>query len=563
MQTTATKQSVAQTGLFHAMSPAKTIGSALTSVIKTAGKQPIQCAMAARRMLQYLQEDIFTLYFEPDTIYIDDEVVLEMDEGQNMWILPLYIVGVRSITFNEMTSTVELMSLGYEVSNLRLHSEAMEAFRDWIWSDGAGSVDIEISETFMDVMELMDVGDVEELRGFGTKGAQVRASAIDRVRHTMKLHENELTIAALRPEFQTSIDLFTQGMKYRGFEMIDAERKALNFSTTNPMSWLVSELHTLLDNEALQQHYPAFRFAHTIVDQLNAKIPTPFIEAMVALHQHESIYAKQLVDALYKIDFADKLGLHMDLSNDIARQQVMTLFAHLSPQQLTDCTHALIRRIQAVAGDRPHLEALIRQLTADRWSEAVGHELPDALAPTHVSLILSCDVRSETLATVVDSLEDATAVTLIGDLPDVYLPELEARLQNLFVHAERRVVEELLPTLLERRLTGVVDMIAMIMLKQKNIGWSSKTIKTACRAVLDYGMGEKYLVPMVRSRNVTQVVREIALETLEKSNDDKLLEQASKFRLMEFFDPTDFRERLRSNRTKTKSNPKLRSPEDE
>ena len=543
----------------HHTSVAKTIGVALDTIVKTAGKQPLRCIMGARRVLSMLPSQPVVLRFDSDVITIDGDVALQMDDGQHMWILPLYIVGVRAITLDMYTSTEEIIALGYEISALRLDTDAMESFRDWIWSDGLGSIQVDITETFMDVMELMDAENPEELRGFGLKGAQVRQTQLEHI--AMSLNDQELTVATLRPEFQASVDLFTQGMKYRGFEMIDEERQALASSSASEAHWVVSTLNMLLHTPSVQAFYPPMRFANVLRDTIARHLDAQTLAALLELQRHGSAYANALFVCLTKDQLGATLGEHINLHMAAQADLLGELWQQLPEDQRAQLRQTLLGRYVDAQAVEPCLKRFVEGITLAQWTQDVSLEaMPPERALGFVQSLVAVSAPPPMVESYAQQLPHEMQVRLIEHLPAIYLKAFELLFKRFFEQAERRHVEHLLGWLLAHKFNGVLEQVATIMLTKKDITWSRKTLTMACEAIYVMGTGKQRLVSMVRSRSVAIAVREVALETLERFAEDKLLLDATEFRISELFDPPAFRERIKTGRTRIKTRTKPVQP---
>lgn len=528
--------------------PFKALGPLLEQLIKSA-KQPMAQAHIAQRIFQlWSAHPAARVTLEFDRLLYHDEIILEMDEQQGLWLLPLFIAGVREIGLHPWVTVSDISALGQLISTLKISSQDLESLLDWLWAGGAQGLDIEVNPSSLDLIELMG-SEPERYLGFGRAGqATVELKAT-----SLRMDRQALQTAALQPEFKTTVDLLQQGLAYRGFEVSPQEHERLSKQLQDEDAWRIKELCLILETPALREALGA----QAIVEQLSARPDSPpIIDALLDAASGDDAFAHGLRTQLQRQGFGPALAAGITLEEPAQDAARMCRLLGLLP---LDQTHATLLGLLERAQLSKRFEQLFGQLIA-RLGLPKLKQLLDESALTSAQgqrwalTLIQVKTPPAHMIDTFSKLDDEAIVQLTPRLPQLYLLDLEQRLIQILEHGERRFVEELIVYVIERKLAGFVRIAAMIMKEQRSLTWSRRTTLIACKAIQESGMGEEFLIHYVRDRQVAQSVREAALEVLEQQSPDQLLQQATKWRLSELFDPTDFRERLKSDR-KRRSGP--------
>lgn len=535
----------------------KALGALFENLIKAARQQGRQAITIATRMLQLWQSMPETvLRIEFDSLFADEELVLEMDEDQGMWMLPLFLGGVRSFTLNPWATSSDLAALGYMIASLRVSSQDVEGLRDWIWAGGASGIEIELGPTSLDVIDLLGVDPEAISRGFG-RGDNAGASMMSIEPSGLKLDKEQLKAASLRPEFKTTLDLFSQGLKLRGFEATSTERQQLKAQAQDTERWRINEFMATIKTPQLRQLLGPTR----ILDQLLAGS----YNAALYLHLFEQLqanddFADGLKRALERPDISTRLGMLIPLSAEPKDLEVAALvLKHLNLNQTHEFLSILLQRVTRASELEGGMLALIKHVGVASLRKLMSEpSLSAQEAYTWIKLLLKSHIPPSQLSITLETIEDEVVVKLAPHLPDLYLMELERRLVQILEHGERRFIEELIVYLIGRRFESFIRLAALIMRDEQDLSWSRRTVGLVCQAIAAAQLSEEFLVPYVRDRGVAQHVREAALEVLEQNATIETLAAATKWRISELFDPTDFRERIKTDRKRSKTDPKAK-----
>lgn len=526
--------------------PFKALGPLLEQLIKSA-KQPTAQRHIAQRIFQlWSAHPAARITLEFDRLLYHDEIILEMNEQQGLWLLPLFIAGVREIGLHPWVTVSDISALGQLISTLKISSQDLESLLDWLWAGGAHGLDIEVNPSSLDLIELMGA-EPEQYLGFGKAGQITNAAATGLQTTALRMDRQALMTAALQPEFKTTVDLLQQGLAYRGFEASPQERERLSKQLQDEDAWRLKELGFILETPALRETLGA----QAIVEQLIARPNAPqLIEALLDAASGEDGFSHSLRVQLQKQGFGPALAAALTLDEPAQDATRLCRLLGLLP---LDQTHAtllgLLERAQLSKRFEQLFGLLIARLGLPKLKQLLDESaLTPAQGQRWAQTLIQVKTPPAHMIDTFSKLDDEAIVQLTPRLPQLYLLDLEQRLIQILEHGERRFVEELIVYAIERKLAGFVRIAAMIMREQRGLTWSRRTTLLVCKAIQEASMGEEFLVHYVRERHVAQSVREAALEVLEQQSPDQLLQQATKWRLSELFDPTDFRERLKSDR---------------
>lgn len=534
----------------------KAIASLLDKLVRNSRNQRERLDLASQRLhALWGQTPTLELAIGPDHVMVDDEVVFEAHKELGDWILAAFMAGVRSIRMDARACADDFMLLAVELGSLEINATSMLRFRDWLWSDGSEGLSIKLQRSFVEVLEAMDI--VVDPRATGSARAKELIPA--RFGGQFAISGDELERVAERPELQTSIDLFSQGAQYRGFEMVPKERAMLRASCMDAERWALAELEASLTNVELRQSLQPERLARRLLDYLVETGAPSLIAQVCALYRMEDDpFAIAVLAYLERAYFAQRLILDISLEDEVVLSRLGELFSLLSVAQQESFASAMLERLltRSEQENTQQLARLLKKLDLATYRARVHESLLSTnAAMAHADLLLRIGIAPKEFASVLEALEDVAVGRLFELLPDAYMIEGEQRLLRLLQDAPRVVIEDLAAYLLSREQVGYVHLLAGAMLKERDRQWSRKTVRQVCEAIMLHQLEEKYLVPPIRDRKASLPYREIALELLLERGSEELIERATKWRLSEYFDHPDFRERIKTGRERLGSRP--------
>lgn len=533
---------------------ARALATAFSLLIRNSRTQSQQLFGLGQRVMQVWEEaPEMVLRFTPDYIEIDGKVVLDDEKSLGDWLLPAFMCGMRSIRLNESARVDDFVSLATEMGGLEIDAGVMTRFRDWVWSEGAEGLDIDMQLSFVEVLDVMGsgVGELELINQGHARATTLLARAMSK---TALPHE-ELVIASRRPEFHASMELFSQGAKYRGFEMTPGERELLQQGCNDVESWGLAEVDAVLSNQNLRGAISAPRLARRLLDRLMMGASVKLLQQVERLYlSPEDPFCKLITRQLDSASMGKRLGATINLHDEAMRRAAISLVEHISAAQAAGFLQDVLARAQRDGAVYADALAFFGRLGIDRARATLNiAELPFEAALALGRICQDLGVPPMVLARVLETLNDRATALLFVELSDVYRIDAEPRLKQLLSSAPRATVEPLIEELVGSNQPGLVQMLALLMRNESKLKWSRRSIRKVCEAVVDQGVEETFLVPLVRDRSATESCREIALDVLLKYDRQDMVKLATRWRLGELFDPPQFRERVKTGRRRVKT----------
>lgn len=546
MATTATRnQPSFQSGVDELGRAAATL---LDKLVRNSRNQRERLDLPAQRLHDiWRQEPTLELQIGPEQVLVDDEVVFEANKELGDWLLAAFMAGVRSIRMESHACADDFMLLAMELGALEINANAMLRFRDWLWSDGSEGLSVRLQRSFVEVLEAMDV--VVDVRQTGfTRAREILPAQFGGV---FAVSEEELARVSERPELHAPLELFSQGVQHRGFEMTAEERAALRAGCKDSERWALAELEASLANDELRSSLHPERLARRLLDYLLETSSPTLISRVCELYlRKDDAFSKAVLNYLERGRFVWRLVSELELE-DAVLVQLSELFMVLDAPHQESFTSAMIHRLIEDDSEEcvRRFARLLRRLDLENFRQRAHEKLlsTDA-AMAYAGLLLYAGISPKAFSQVLENLEDVATGRLLESLPDSYMIEAEVQLRRLLEDGPRAVVEELSMYLLSREQVGYVHILAGAMLKSRETPWSRKTVRQVCEAIMQHQLEEEYLVPPIRDRRASLPYREIALELLLERGSDELIERATKWRLSEYFDKPAFRERIKTGR---------------
>jgi hypothetical protein len=546
MATTATRnQPSFQSGVDELGRAAATL---LDKLVRNSRNQRERLDLPAQRLHDiWRQEPTLELQIGPEQVLVDDEVVFEANKELGDWLLAAFMAGVRSIRMESHACADDFMLLAMELGALEINANAMLRFRDWLWSDGSEGLSVRLQRSFVEVLEAMDV--VVDVRQTGfTRAREILPAQFGGV---FAVSEEELARVSERPELHAPLDLFSQGVQHRGFEMTAEERAALRAGCKDSERWALAELEASLANDELRSSLHPERLARRLLDYLLETSSPTLISRVCELYlRKDDAFSRAVLNYLERGRFVGRLVSELELE-DAVLVQLSELFMVLDAPHQESFTSAMIHRLIEDDSEEcvRRFARLLRRLDLESFRQRAHEKLlsTDA-AMAYAGLLLYAGISPKAFSQVLENLEDVATGRLLESLPDSYMIEAEVQLRRLLEDGPRAVVEELSMYLLSREQVGYVHILAGAMLKSRETPWSRKTVRQVCEAIMQHQLEEEYLVPPIRDRRASLPYREIALELLLERGSDELIERATKWRLSEYFDKPAFRERIKTGR---------------
>lgn len=538
----------------------KLLASTLDLLVRNSRTQLAQIGGVAQRVLQIWRAagDI-VLELTPDSMEVGGEVIFECQKELGDWLLPAFMVGIRKVALRPSASADDFIGVGVELGLLQIDAVSMSRFRDWIWSEGAEGLEILMQRSFIEVIEVMD-SKIGSPRNFGIDQAVGMMTPLGT--STLAVDARDLMVAALRPEFQLSVDLFAQGIEFRGFEAPPQELERLRAACDDSTRWMLLETDAVLAHKELRGALSPARVARRVIDRVNSGVTVRLLDQLARIYASDDVFVRNMIRNLNAAGIGFAVGAGVDLSDRIMRGALTGLLRVMSAPQAETICRSLLVSTSPHSPRWTHLVSLIKELGLEVWREFVNEpELEHGDAVLHAELLRDVGISSRVMADVLARVDQHAAATVIKSIPESFLIELESLIRGMLHTAPRTTIEHVVPALLERNLIGIVFMIADVLTSKPKLDWSRKTLHMICAHIELHGLTDRFLVPLVRDTRADLKAREAALDVITAKRDDDLTGMVIKWRMSELFDPPEFRERLILERKKLKVHQQINARE--
>jgi hypothetical protein len=530
----------------HQVSLAVVVTSSFDALVRATRQREGGLTGMAHRVIgawsQSLEEPIV---LKPDGLWFQGELGLEVSDEACWWLLPAFMAGVREIRMEEDAWAEDVVRLAQELGMLELGGAALESFRDWLWADGAEGFDVAMSLSFSEVFELLDTGEMSAAMFGAPRAESILAMDASRV----ALPSAELAAASLRPEFHTALDMFSQGLAYRAFELTDDLVDGARERLEDGGHWTWAEADAILAHPSLRAAIDPWRLARRVMSRMRHGLGVSMLTRLILIYQSEEPFFVKMRQALEHEGAPTVVARAVDLSDERVRERMLEWLAARGPAEPLAWVAMLVRAVDDDAFARS-LAALLRERGVLEVRRMIDEEaLAQHTSVAYARAMVRAGCAPDTLASLLDHIDVDAAAFVIAELDDFYLVALDRPLDQALMSATNVAIEALVPSLIARRQPGLLQIVGRVLNSRKD-PWMRKILIEVCNAIIDADMANDYLVPLVRNRVVGDAAREIALDALARRED--ALAEAVKFRFSEYFETQDFRDRIKTDRQRLK-----------
>ncbi len=530
----------------HQVSLSVVVTSSFDALVRATRQREGGLTGMAHRVISAWNQDIEEpIVLKPDGLWFQGELGLEVSDEACWWLLPAFMAGVREIRMEEDVWAEDVVRLAQELGMLELGGAALEGFRDWLWADGAEGFDVAMSLSFSEVFELLDTGEMSAAMFGAPRAESILAMDASRV----ALPSAELAAASLRPEFHTALDMFSQGVAYRAFELTHELVDGVRHRLEDGGHWTWAEADAILAHASLRAAIDPWRLARRVISRMRQNLGASMLTRLILVYETDEPFFTKMRQAMEHEGAATVVARSVDLSDERVRKRMLEWLRTRGDAESLAWIAMFVRAI----GDEGFGQSL-SELLKERGVLEVRHMIDEEALAQHTSIVYAkAMVRAgcapDTLASLLDNIDIDAAAFVISELDDVYLISLYRPLNHALLSATAVAIEELVPSLIARRQPGLLQLIGQALNARKD-PWMRKILIEACNALIDADMAKDYLVPLVRNRAVGDSAREIALDALSRRED--ALAEAVKFRFSEYFETQDFRDRIKTDRQRLK-----------
>lgn len=556
-RTSAGDQGVAddRTSKARGLKPSRAIGGSLNALIRatalyrkgverfqieSGGASDAQKKVAERAARAWRNASPNTLEIESTHVSVGGELALEGDNEYASWILYAFMAGVRKITPKRAMTTNDVIRLVQALVELRPTLESIERFRDWLDADGAEGFEVRVQTSFSEVMEEVDL---EEDREF-SKAFSVARFEVPQSGDSVYIAARDLDRVAMRREFEVPIEMYAQATAGAG-GLSEEDMDKIGKHCDDANAWATAELHTVLALPALRNTITPEHMARRVVTRLSEEADERFLMLLTQLNKEDDPFRKAVADALATDEVGEIIARQLQLEGGEESVEALGRFLVLSPPGLAQTV--VLGVLGRAVDDQSALKSLL--LLAQWYKPAqicewiVGSKLDIETGEALGKVLSQTHGAPNELTHIIQQAPAEAGLALVQQLPTKQLKPLGSGLRFLFGRAKGDMVEEVAAVMIAGRAKPNLKALGDRLLDGNFNKWQGKTLYALGAGLIECGFGRSHVLELAMSRSVGEKLRLIALDCI--SNDDELVDEASRFRVSNMLESATIRQRLK------------------
>ena len=512
---------------------------ALVRSIRSRGRNTLDIAQRAIEV--WFDEPELVLSTTPNAIAVGSQVAYESEKGEGEWILPLFMAGVRHIGIQQTTGPADLCRFAEQLGLLTPTPESVDQFRDWIWADGAAGLVLDVRMSYLEAFEALDLAPPPVIPELIAGTVELRTTS--GVPELVSSDERD----ALEHSFHAPIVAFEEAARTGQLAGDDRERIALRAASADGEMWALAELETAITDVRLAKAVAPERIANALWARISTQVDVPLLRILVELVGARDEHSRTIVSALERVPLGATIARTVVVATPVALAGLHRVLADASPRVSAELMHGLLARAE---GDVGAFDGLVKLGHAAGLREFLAWvdpgKLTPALAGTLGYVMTESFGDSVDVSSLLPRIPGPAAVALLGVLSPATLLRMKSHLKRLLRNALGNDLVRLLETLVKTEARECVRIIGEEIEETGAAQWSAVATRGSLRALIAYGFGADYVLPLVRSRKAPVEVRLAALDAM--AAEPELLAEAARWRPGGMLDDPEIRRRLKALR---------------
>ncbi len=497
----------------------------------------------ARQTVQaWVGEPDTTFTLEPTSLLVDGQAAIELKSKEGRWILPAFMAGLREIRIDEVgPEASDLLRLAEELAWLKPQADSVEAFRDWLWMDGAEGFACVCEDSFTDALDAAFVDPTtakQQLLALRTEAAMSLSDA------SLAVMSRDIDAAAVREEFQLPLDALTDAARRHGFDVDEARRAELKRGCEDPAFWVKAQVDFAAANPALAPSLDPRKLAAQVVQILKHDVDLDLVAVLGELGQRKDPFAVALASIIEREPIGETIAASLRL-NEVARPEVERLLSGERTRVSQGFAHGFMQRAGA---DRAALEAAIALVHHVSLKVFWKHiDLAKLTQPAQRGLVQVLPMCDPSPAVARDLLRNAkSGGPLLAAMPAAALMPLIGEVRGFLEKADHVNAEPVVDALVRSGDGSVIAMLGELALARDGGEWRKQTIEPLLKALMHEGKGEELVLPMAKGKKVPPSTRLVAYQALRAN--PELFERAIKRSISDSSEPPQIKSWLESVR---------------
>lgn len=485
-------------------------------------------------------------------VVVLDEVFLE---GRT-WVMAAFIAGVRRLRPTDHLGELDCLRLAGVLASLRPTAGSIEAFRDWLWADGAEGFEVELRGGFAEGLDTILASRKLEQRAriqFEDPGGPPDD---DSVRITI----TELDEDAIEGEYTRALRTYAKTLAESRAEQIpDLGADAARRRFEDEKNWAAAEFEAAMNLPGLREAMPPQRLARRLVTRLSHATDRRLLRYVAKLMLTDDEFAERVTLHLQALGLGRALANGTRIEDPDTRETLIRFLQVAKPETASALAAGLLRRAGDDESAALHVtDIILRHGAALFFDRLDPSRLDVASGALLLDTMLADEVTPGLLRQALLALPASATTGWLRGCPDDLFWSLEGVIRQLLKGDERRAIELLVEVLEERHGKQAAKVLAEVIEGGAGDHWSRRALRRALRMIVRAGLGRRYPLRWIGDQNAPLNVRVAAIKVV--SEDPELLGILVKRRFTEFMDPTEVKEALKDARrlAKTSSQVSLR-----
>ena len=477
-------------------------------------------------------------------VSVGDEHFLE----ERQWVLAAFMAGVRRFRPSPHMDDMDGLRLAVEFAALRPTAASVEAFRDWVWADGAEGFEVEIRAGFAEVLDTVLAEHKLEQRTRIMRDSPGFSFAEDAARIASK----ELDAAAIREEFEVPLTSYSQTLQRSHADQIsDANLELARQRFEDPSGWAAAEFEAAMIVPALRGAIPPRRLARQLLTRVSRATNIRLLRYVANLMASEDEFASRVTLHLEALGLGRALARGTEIDHRETRDTLIRFMQLATKDTASSIATGLLRRASVDGSEAVYVADIIHRHDAAKFLDLVDtSNLDDVASKVLLDTLVADDVPPGLLRRALLAIPASCAAAWLDQQSDELFWSLEGAVRKLLQSDSRRVVDRMVEVLGSRHEKRTAKILAEVLDSSGSERWSRRAIGTATRLMAGAGLGERYLLRWATSQSTALHLRVAAVRT--SADDPTLLPRLVKRRLTELVDPPEIKAAIKEARRRAK-----------
>jgi len=464
---------------------------------------------------------------------------------QRQWVLAAFMAGVRRVRPTAHLGELDCLRLASELAVLRATASSVESFRDWLWSDGAEGFEIEVRDSFS---EVLDTVLAEHRLAQRTQALQDVPDAGDSVQIAIQ----ELDEATIAEEFEAPLAAYVETMQRSQADQVSEEQLELAGQRfEDPSGWAAAEFEAAMTVPALRDAIPPPRLARQLISRISETTDSRLLRYVANLLASEDAFARQVAAHLADLGLGTALAHGTGIARYEIRDALVRFMQRATPQIASEIAAGLLDRASADPTVSEAVADVIHRYDTARFIDLVDTAAMERLdGKVLLDTLLLDGVPQGLQRRVLLSMPPDVAASWLDQQTDELFWSLEGPVRQMLMSESTRAVDRVVEILRSRRVTHAAKLLAEVLDSTGGDAWSRRALRSATRMMARAGLGERYLMRWINTQSTPLRLRVEAIHAAaERPSLRKVL---IKRRFTEFMDPNEIRDAIKEVRQRAK-----------